>query len=184
MPWNISNPSLLPYLPRLLIIGHFDHHLYVKVETIPRALSEDELIEKIQGVHVLCIRSKTKVSARVIERANALLAIGCFCIGTDQVDIEAARNVAIPVFNSPFSNCRSVAEMVIGELIMLARQLGDRNTEMHQNLWNKVPIVRIIQACFYFCRRSPKAVMNFEERGLASSDMAKLDLKCLFWPKR
>ena len=92
----------------------------------------------IRDVHVLGIRSKTKVTARVLSHARHLLAIGCFCIGTNQVNLPEAANRGIAVFNSPFSNSRSVAELVIAEIIALARQLADRSMEMHQGRWNKV----------------------------------------------
>jgi D-3-phosphoglycerate dehydrogenase len=89
-------------------------------------------------VHVIGIRSKTKLSARVLKEAKNLIVIGCFCIGTNQVDLQYAAEQGIAVFNSPFSNSRSVAELVIGEIICLARQLGDRSNEMHNGTWNKV----------------------------------------------
>ncbi|OBZ90271.1 D-3-phosphoglycerate dehydrogenase 2 [Choanephora cucurbitarum] len=109
-----------------------------QVETHTKALVGEELIEKIRDVHIIGIRSKTKLTKAVLDEAKNLMAIGCFCIGTNQVDLKAAADKGIAVFNSPFSNSRSVAELVIGELITLARQLGDRNTEMHQGVWNKV----------------------------------------------
>ena len=89
-------------------------------------------------VHVIGIRSKTKLTARVLREAKNLLVIGCFCIGTNQVDTKFATQSGIAVFNSPFSNSRSVAELVIGEIIALARQLGDRSSELHNGTWNKV----------------------------------------------
>ncbi|CAO3599918.1 unnamed protein product [Absidia cylindrospora] len=109
-----------------------------QVETYAKALVGEELIEKIRDVHVIGIRSKTKLTKQVLDEAKNLLAIGCFCIGTNQVDLHHAASKGIAVFNSPFSNSRSVAELVIGEIISLARQLGDRNNEMHQGVWNKV----------------------------------------------
>lgn len=109
-----------------------------QVESLNKALPEEELINKIKNVHVLGIRSKTKLTAKVLEAAENLLAIGCFCIGTNQVDLEYASQRAITVFNSPFSNSRSVAELVLAEIIFLARQLGDRNNEVHRGVWNKV----------------------------------------------
>ena len=84
------------------------------------------------------IRSKTKLTDRVLREAKSLIVVGCFCIGTNQVDLQYAAKHGIAVFNSPFSNSRSVAELVIGEIISLARQLGDRSNEMHQGIWNKV----------------------------------------------
>lgn len=89
-------------------------------------------------MHVIGIRSKTKLNERVLREAKNLLVIGCFCIGTNQVDLEYAARHGIAVFNSPFANSRSVAELVIAEIITLARQLGDRSSEMHRGTWNKV----------------------------------------------
>ncbi|WP_437750961.1 phosphoglycerate dehydrogenase [Sorangium sp. So ce1389] len=109
-----------------------------EIETRSSALKEDELIAALAGVDMLGIRSKTHVTARVLEKADKLLSIGCFCIGTNQVDLEAANRRGVPVFNAPFSNTRSVAEMIIGECIMLARQLGDRSREVHAGTWKKV----------------------------------------------
>ncbi|GKZ39513.1 phosphoglycerate dehydrogenase ser3 [Aspergillus brasiliensis] len=109
-----------------------------QVEFLKSSLPEDQLIEKIRDVHVIGIRSKTKLSARVLKEARNLIVIGCFCIGTNQVDLQYAAEHGIAVFNSPFSNSRSVAELVIAEIIALARQLGDRSNEMHNGTWNKV----------------------------------------------
>ncbi|KAJ3539894.1 hypothetical protein NM208_g5300 [Fusarium decemcellulare] len=89
-------------------------------------------------VQVIGIRSKTKLTEKVLREAKNLLVIGCFCIGTNQVDLEFAARHGIAVFNSPFANSRSVAELVIAEIITLARQLGDRSNEMHRGTWNKV----------------------------------------------
>jgi len=89
-------------------------------------------------VHVIGIRSKTKLTEKVLREAKNLLVIGCFCIGTNQVDLDYAAKHGIAVFNSPFANSRSVAELVIAEIITLARQLGDRSNEMHRGTWNKV----------------------------------------------
>src|SRR5690606_10889667 len=102
------------------------------------ALPHEALKERIRDVHVLGLRSKTQVTADLIEAADSLLAIGCFCIGTNQVALEAANARGIPVFNAPFSNTRSVAELVIGELIMLTRHLPERALEMHQGRWKKM----------------------------------------------
>ncbi|MCJ1486014.1 hypothetical protein MMC06_006190 [Schaereria dolodes] len=109
-----------------------------QVDFYKTSLPEDELIEKIRDAHVIGIRSKTKLTARVLREAKNLIVIGCFCIGTNQVDLDFAARHGIAVFNSPFSNSRSVAELVIGEIISLARQLGDRSNEMHRGIWNKV----------------------------------------------
>ncbi|RMJ27638.1 d-3-phosphoglycerate dehydrogenase [Aspergillus sp. HF37] len=109
-----------------------------QVEALKSSLPEDQLIEKIRDVHVIGIRSKTKLTARVLQEARNLVAIGCFCIGTNQVDLQYAADHGMAVFNSPFSNSRSVAELVIAEIIALSRQLGDRSNEMHAGTWNKV----------------------------------------------
>ncbi|KAF8946445.1 D-3-phosphoglycerate dehydrogenase 2 [Haplosporangium gracile] len=109
-----------------------------QVETHAKALAEDVLIEKIKDVHCVGIRSKTKLTKKVLDAAEKLGVIGCFCIGTNQVDLEHAASKGIAVFNSPFSNSRSVAELVIAEIVLLSRQLGDRNNEMHQGIWSKV----------------------------------------------
>ncbi|EFY91511.1 D-3-phosphoglycerate dehydrogenase 1 [Metarhizium acridum CQMa 102] len=109
-----------------------------QVEALKTSLPEDQLIAKIRDVHVIGIRSKTKLNERVLREAKNLLVIGCFCIGTNQVDLEYAARHGIAVFNSPFANSRSVAELVIAEIITLARQLGDRSSEMHRGTWNKV----------------------------------------------
>jgi D-3-phosphoglycerate dehydrogenase len=109
-----------------------------QVEFYKTSLAEDELIEKIQNVHAIGIRSKTKLTEKVLAAAKNLVVIGCFCIGTNQVDLEYAASKGVAVFNSPFSNSRSVAELVIAEIISLARQLGDRSIELHTGTWNKV----------------------------------------------
>ncbi|CAR27100.1 hypothetical protein ZYGR_0I03730 [Zygosaccharomyces rouxii] len=109
-----------------------------QVEFHKSSLPEEELIEKIKDVHAIGIRSKTKLTANVLKHAKNLVSIGCFCIGTNQVDLKYATHAGIAVFNSPFSNSRSVAELIIGEIISLARQLGDRSIELHTGAWNKV----------------------------------------------
>ncbi|EER33022.1 D-3-phosphoglycerate dehydrogenase 1 [Candida tropicalis MYA-3404] len=109
-----------------------------QVEFYKSSLPEEELIEKIKDVHAIGIRSKTRLTEKVLKAAKNLVVIGCFCIGTNQVDLDFAAKSGIAVFNSPFSNSRSVAELVISEIITLARQLGDRSIEMHTGTWNKV----------------------------------------------
>ncbi len=109
-----------------------------QVETVPTALGEAELAERVERVHVLGIRSKTHVTDTVLARAKRLLSVGCFCIGTNQVDLSSANRRGVPVFNAPFSNTRSVAEMIIAEIVVLARQIGDRSREVHAGKWRKV----------------------------------------------
>ena len=107
------------------------------VELVKTSIPEDELIEKLKGVHVLGIRSKTQVTKRVIEAADKLMVVGAFCIGTKQIDLEACKENGIVVFNAPYSNTRSVVELAIGEIIMLMRSVFQRSTELHNGQWNK-----------------------------------------------
>lgn len=107
------------------------------VETYHAALDEDELIKRIKNVSVLGIRSKTQVTARVLEHANRLMAIGAFCIGTNQIDLKEATRRGIAVFNAPFSNTRSVVELAIAEMIMLIRNIVDKSAKMHEGVWDK-----------------------------------------------
>jgi D-3-phosphoglycerate dehydrogenase len=107
------------------------------VEACPGALDEATLAEKVRDVHVLGIRSRTQVGERVLAEARRLLTLGAFCIGTNQVALDAAAGHGIPVFNAPFSNTRSVAELVIAEIIALSRRLVDRSREMHEGKWRK-----------------------------------------------
>jgi D-3-phosphoglycerate dehydrogenase / 2-oxoglutarate reductase len=109
-----------------------------QVEALSGALGEEQLREKIRDVHVLGIRSKTQVTAGALAEARRLLTIGAFCIGTNQIDLQAAKMRGISVFNAPFGNTRSVAEMVIAEIIMLSRGLGQRTMEMHSGIWKKI----------------------------------------------
>ncbi|MBS2031803.1 MAG: phosphoglycerate dehydrogenase [Deltaproteobacteria bacterium] len=110
---------------------------HFQIEKVKGALKPAELAAKIADVHILGIRSKTHVTAEVLANAKRLLTLGCFCIGTNQVDLEAANRRGVPVFNAPFSNTRSVAELVISEVVALARQLGDRSREVHEGTWKK-----------------------------------------------
>lgn len=108
------------------------------VEAVPAALSEDDLCKAVADVHVLGIRSKTLVTDKVLGEAKRLLSVGAFCIGTNQIDLSAAHAKGVPVFNAPFSNTRSVAELIMGEVIALSRQVGDRSREVHAGIWKKV----------------------------------------------
>ncbi|GAB7052104.1 phosphoglycerate dehydrogenase [Catenuloplanes indicus] len=117
-------------------VARFESEGYV-VESVSSALDEEELISRIEGVSLLGIRSKTKVTARVIEAAKDLAAIGAFCIGTDQIDQVAASEAGIAVFNAPFSNTRSVVELALAEIIALTRRLTEKNNGMHAGIWDK-----------------------------------------------
>jgi D-3-phosphoglycerate dehydrogenase len=110
---------------------------YSNVEQLPNALSEKELLEVLPSVHMLGIRSRTQLTEPVITASKHLLAIGCFCIGTNQVDLKAAQMTGIPVFNAPFSNSRSVAELAIANIINLMRGLTTKNAAAHEGKWLK-----------------------------------------------
>jgi len=110
---------------------------YNNIEYLKTSLPEDQLIERISEAHFIGIRSRTQLTERVLDAANKLMAIGCFCIGTNQVDLDAALKRAIPVFNAPFSNTRSVAELVLGQIIMLLRGIPQRNAAAHRGEWLK-----------------------------------------------
>ena len=110
---------------------------YADIKKISGALSEEQLINEIKHVHMVGIRSKTQITEKVLQHAEKLQAIGCFCIGTNQVNLSAARKKGIVVFNAPYSNTRSVAELVIGASIILIRKILDKNKAAHEGQWNK-----------------------------------------------
>lgn len=118
-------------------VAYFHEQGYTQVQRHMTALSGDELRAALDGVHMVGVRSRTQLTREMVEAANRLMAIGCFCIGTNQVDLAAAAERGIPVFNAPHSNTRSVAEMVIAEMIMLLRRLGDKSAAAHQGRWLK-----------------------------------------------
>ena len=110
---------------------------YSNITRLPKALEPQALREAIQGVHVLGIRSRTHLSRETLAAADRLMAVGCFSVGTNQVELEAASVLGIPVFNAPFSNTRSVAELVIGEIVMLLRRIFSRSVSAHEGGWDK-----------------------------------------------
>ena len=110
---------------------------YANVKKLTGALSEEELIKEIKSVHILGIRSKTMITKKVLDAAPKLQAIGCFCIGVNQIDLKAATQAGVAVFNAPYSNTRSVAELVIGSSIMLVRKIIDKNKAAHEGSWMK-----------------------------------------------
>lgn len=118
-------------------VQHFKQNGYVNVRKLTAALSEEELIKEIKDVHLLGIRSKTLITKKILDAAVKLQAIGCFCIGVNQVDLKAATQKGIVVFNAPYSNTRSVAELVIGSSILLIRRIIDKNNAAHQGIWLK-----------------------------------------------
>src|SRR3954462_4496310 len=110
---------------------------FTNVERLTKALDGDALRQAIKGVSLLGIRSRTQITDEVLQAADGLLAVGCFSVGTNQVDLLAARKRGIPVFNAPFSNTRSVAELVIGEIVLLLRRLFPRSVSAHEGGWDK-----------------------------------------------
>ncbi|MBA6364859.1 phosphoglycerate dehydrogenase, partial [Colwellia sp. BRX8-8] len=110
---------------------------YSNIECISTSLAEEDLIKKIANVHFIGIRSRTQLTDHVLSHAKKLAAIGCFCIGTNQVEIKAAQKRGIPVFNAPFSNTRSVAELVLGETLLLLRGIPEKSAKAHRGEWNK-----------------------------------------------
>jgi D-3-phosphoglycerate dehydrogenase len=118
-------------------VQYFKQQGYADVKKLSGALSEEELIKVIKDVHILGIRSKTFISKKVLDSAKKLQAIGCFCIGVNQVDLKACKQKGVAVFNAPYSNTRSVAELVIGASILLIRRILDKNKAAHNGIWNK-----------------------------------------------
>jgi D-3-phosphoglycerate dehydrogenase / 2-oxoglutarate reductase len=118
-------------------VKHFSGAGYTSVKKLTKALPEDELIREIQDVHLLGIRSKTRITPKVLEAAHKLQAIGCFCIGVNQVDLKNATKHGIAVFNAPYSNTRSVAELVVGASVLLIRRIPDKSKAAHSGIWLK-----------------------------------------------
>jgi D-3-phosphoglycerate dehydrogenase len=118
-------------------VKFFKDNGYTSVKKITGALSEEDLIREVKDVHLLGIRSKTQITPRVLDAAKKLQAIGCFCIGVNQVDLKYAKQQGVAVFNAPYSNTRSVAELVIGLSILLIRRIVDKNKAAHEGVWLK-----------------------------------------------
>ena len=118
-------------------VKRFTSNGYTNVERLSKALPEEELVKKMKDVHLVGIRSKTQITARVLESAEKLQAIGCFCIGTNQVNLKAATEKGVAVFNAPYSNTRSVAELVMAASILLIRKILDKNIAAHKGEWLK-----------------------------------------------
>ncbi|MGM0525176.1 MAG: phosphoglycerate dehydrogenase [Pseudomonadota bacterium] len=115
----------------------FERQGYTNLEILPSSLSDDELIEKVKDVHIIGIRSRSQLTDKIFAAADKLIAVGCFCIGTNQVDLSAAKKHGVVVFNAPFSNTRSVAELVLAEIIMLLRGIPAKNASAHRGGWLK-----------------------------------------------
>jgi D-3-phosphoglycerate dehydrogenase len=118
-------------------VDEFTKSGYAEVRRLNGALTEDQLIKAVNGVHLIGIRSKTQITRKVIGAADKLLAIGCFCIGVNQVDLKAATEAGVAVFNAPYSNTRSVAELIIGLSVILIRKIAEKNEAAHKGVWLK-----------------------------------------------
>jgi D-3-phosphoglycerate dehydrogenase len=141
LPRKISYPK---NRIKILLLENVHHDAFdnlsedgFSVELVKHSVTEDELIKKIKGIHVLGIRSKTQVTQKVLDAADKLLVVGAFCIGTTQIDLHAAKKRGVVVFNAPYSNTRSVVELAIGQIIMLMRNVFPRSSEIHSGTWNK-----------------------------------------------
>lgn len=157
-------------------VKNFKLQVYSQVEKISKALTEAQLINEIKDVHILGIRSKTHISAAVLAAAKKLQAIGCFCIGVNQVDLKAATKNGVVVFNAPYSNTRSVAELVIGAAIMLIRRIPDKNKAAHQGLWLKES-----SGCFEL-RGKTLGIIGYGNIGSQVSVLAEaLGMKVIFY---
>src|SRR6201985_458566 len=140
MPLSLSKDKI-----RILLLENvndsavrlFEANGYSEVERLKKALDPAELKDALSGVHMLGIRSRTQLTADVLEAADRLMVVGCFSVGTNQVDLDAARHLGIPVFNAPYSNTRSVAELTIAEIVMLFRRIFPRSGSAHDGGWDK-----------------------------------------------
>ena len=147
-----------------------------EVESLKTALSPEALVDKLKGYQVLGVRSKTAIPADLFSKAPHLFALGCFCVGTSHVDLDAGLENGVPIFNAPFSNTRSVAEMVISHIVALARQIGQRNVEMHQGIWNKKS-----DGC-YEVRGKTLGIIGYGNIGSQLSNLAEaLGLKVIYY---
>ena len=157
-------------------VKKFQSQGYPNVEKINKSLSEDELVKEIKDVHILGIRSKTRITPKILEAAKKLQAIGCFCIGVNQVDLKMATKNGIVVFNAPYSNTRSVAELVIGLSIMLIRRVPDKNKAAHEGLWMKD------SKSSYELRGKTMGIIGYGNIGTQISIMAEaLGMKVLYY---
>ena len=140
---------------------------YTHVVCHPKALPEERLLEEIADAHFVGIRSRTQLTEKVLAQAPKLVAIGCFCIGTNQVDLGAAARMGIPVFNAPFSNTRSVAELVIAEMVLLLRRIPERTAAAHRGEWQKTA------AGSYECRGKALGIVGYGNIGMQVGVLAE-----------
>jgi D-3-phosphoglycerate dehydrogenase len=149
---------------------------YTNVTLLPKALDGEALREAVRGVHLIGIRSRTQLTDAVLDAADRLLAIGCFSVGTNQVDIDSARRRGIPVFNAPFSNTRSVAELVIGEIVMLLRRIFAKSVAAHAGRWDKS------SAASYEVRGKTLGIVGYGNIGSQLSNLAEaMGMRVIFF---
>jgi D-3-phosphoglycerate dehydrogenase / 2-oxoglutarate reductase len=148
----------------------------VEVELLKTALDMTTLVDKLKDFDILGVRSKTQIPEKVFEKCPRLYAAGCFCVGTSHVDLEAGKKHGVSIFNAPFANTRSVAEMVMSHIVSLARQIGQRNLEMHQGVWNKKS-----EAC-YEIRGKTLGIIGYGNIGSQVSHLAEsMGLRVLYY---
>jgi D-3-phosphoglycerate dehydrogenase len=157
-------------------VKYFRNQGYANVEKINKSLSEEDLIKEVKNVHILGIRSKTRITKNVLDAAKKLQAIGCFCAGVNQVDLKEASRKGVVVFNAPYSNTRSVAELVIGTAIMLLRRVPDKDKAAHNGLWMKD------SKNSYELRGKTMGIIGYGNIGMQVSVMAEvLGMKVIFY---
>ena len=160
-------------------VKNFRSQGYTQVEKINKSLSEDDLIKEIRDVHILGIRSKTRITKNIFDAAKKLQAIGCFCAGVNQVDLKEATKNGVVVFNAPYSNTRSVAELVIGAAIMLLRRVPDKDKAAHNGLWAKD------SKQSYVLRGKTMGIIGYGNIGMQVSVMAEvLGMKVIFYDEQ
>jgi len=160
-------------------VKNFRNQGYTRVEKINKSLSEEDLIKEIKDVHILGIRSKTRITKNILDAAKKLQAIGCFCAGVNQVDLKEATKNGVVVFNAPYSNTRSVAELVIGAAIMLLRRVPDKDKAAHNGLWAKD------SKGSYELRGKTMGIIGYGNIGMQVSVMAEvLGMKVIFYDEQ
>ena len=160
-------------------VKNFRSQGYTQVDKINKSLSEDDLIKEIRDVHILGIRSKTRITKNILDAAKKLQAIGCFCAGVNQVDLKEATKNGVVVFNAPYSNTRSVAELVIGAAIMLLRRVPDKDKAAHNGLWAKD------SKQSYELRGKTMGIIGYGNIGMQVSVMAEvLGMKVIFYDEQ
>jgi len=161
--------------PHQSAVDVFNENGYHNIEYIKGSLPEDELKQKIAKAHFIGIRSRTQLTTEIFAAAKRLVAVGCFCIGTNQVDLEEAKRRGIAVFNAPFSNTRSVAELVLGEILLLLRDIPAKNTKVHRGEWDK-SAVGSVEA-----RGKTLGIVGYGHIGIQLSIMAEnIGMKVIF----